>query len=45
MINFHVFNYENVQYEIREFVIIYGFLFWLINSNSRFMENKKYTNL
>lgn len=45
MINFHVFNYENVQYEIREFVIMYGFLFWLINSNSRFMENKKYINL
>jgi len=39
MINYHVFSYENVQYEIREFVIMYAFLFWLINSNSRFMEN------
>lgn len=38
MVNYRVFSFENVQYEIREFVIMYAFLFWIINSNSRFME-------
>ncbi len=31
MYHFHIFRYENMQYEIREFVITYAFLYWLIS--------------
>lgn len=35
MATHRIFNYKNMQYEIREFVIVYAFLYWLIDRLGR----------